>query len=51
VPAWQTPLASQQPLGQLVASQTHAPETQRVPEPQMVPAVPQAQAPLTQRSV
>jgi hypothetical protein len=27
VPAWQTPVASQQPFEQLAASQTHAPST------------------------
>lgn len=40
---------SQQPLGQLVASQTHAPLTQRCPEPHGAP-VPQAHSPSVHRS-
>lgn len=42
-------LPAQQPLGQLVASQTQVPPTQRWPEPHAAP-VPQAQAPLRQLS-
>jgi hypothetical protein len=48
-PLLHTPCASQQPFGQLVASQTHAPETQRWPVAQAAPA-PQAHAPFEQRS-
>lgn len=42
-------LPTQHPLGQLVASQTHAPPTHRCPEPHAAPA-PHAQAPLRQLS-
>jgi hypothetical protein len=42
-------LPAQQPLGQLVASHTHAPPMQRWPVPQAAP-VPHAQAPLRQLS-
>ncbi len=49
VPAWHTPLPSQQPFGQLVASHTQLPAEQRWPAPQTAP-VPQAQAPLVHRS-
>lgn len=49
VPAWQRPMASQQPDGQLVASQTHAPPEHRWPIWQAAPA-PHAQAPEVQRS-
>lgn len=48
-PAWHTPEASQQPEGQLVASQMHPPPEQRCPGWQAVP-VPQAHAPAVQRS-
>jgi hypothetical protein len=41
----QVPVALQQPLGQLVASQTQAPPTQRWPATQAAP-VPQVQVPL-----
>jgi hypothetical protein len=44
VPAWQLPLASQQPVGQLVASHTHAPFTHSCPVAhvaQSPPVVPQ----------
>jgi hypothetical protein len=50
VPAWQWFVASQQPVAQLVESHTQAPFTQRCPEPQSVPPVPQLHAPLRQRS-
>jgi hypothetical protein len=42
-------LPSQQPLGQLVASQTHVPETQRWPVPHGG-SVPHAHSPFVQRS-
>lgn len=45
---WQT-LPAQQPVGQLVASHTHTPLTQRVPAGQF-PVLPQVHAPLTQLS-
>lgn len=41
--------AAQQPLGHEVASQTQAPPTQRLPEPQVGP-LPHAHAPAVQRS-
>jgi hypothetical protein len=44
VPVWQTPEASQQPVGQLVASQTQRPPEQRWPVAQTAPP-PQEQAP------
>jgi hypothetical protein len=44
VPVWQTPAASQQPVGQLVASQTHAPPTQCLP-PMQGALPPQRHAP------
>jgi hypothetical protein len=44
------PLLSQQPLGQLVASQTHLPLTQCWPAAQAEPVVPQTQLPLVQAS-
>ncbi len=34
VPSWQTPLASQQPVGQLSGEHTHTPPTQARPAPQ-----------------
>lgn len=46
-PGWQTPLASQQPVGQLVASHTHAPLTQWSPAPQAA-VPPQRHAPSRQ---
>ena len=49
VPALHWPVASQQPVGQLVASQTQAPPEQRWPTAHAGP-VPQAHAPLVQRS-
>ena len=49
VPALHWPEALQQPIGQLVASQTHVPPEQRCPVAQAAPA-PQAQAPAVQRS-
>jgi hypothetical protein len=50
VPGWQTPAASQQPLGQLVPSQTQVPAEQWRLPPQGGPP-PQEQAPATQESV
>lgn len=49
LPAWQWPVASQQPVGHDAASQTHTPETHCCPAPHAAP-VPQAQPPLVQRS-
>jgi hypothetical protein len=49
VPGWQAPLASQQPLGQLVASQIHAPLLHLVPEGQDG-EFPHMHCPLTQLS-
>jgi hypothetical protein len=49
VPARHWPVASQQPVGQLVASQTHDPPEQRCPATHAAPA-PQAHAPVVQRS-
>jgi len=49
VPGWHTPEASQQPVGQLVASQVQLPLTQRWPAWHWAPD-PHAQAPLVQRS-
>jgi hypothetical protein len=49
LPGWQTPLASQQPPGQLAASQTQAPETQARPAPHGAP-LPQLHTPLKQVS-
>ena len=46
---WQTPLASQQPFGQDIASQTQAPFAQRVPMPHTAP-MPHWQVPLPQLS-
>jgi hypothetical protein len=40
--AWQTPFASQQPFGQLAASQTHAPPTHSAPATQATQAAPPA---------
>jgi hypothetical protein len=40
VPAWQTPVASQQPFGQLAASQTHAPSTHPCPDGHATQAAP-----------
>ncbi len=40
VPLWQTPLASQQPLGQDVALQTHLPASQTLPVAQAMQAAP-----------
>jgi hypothetical protein len=49
VPAWQV-VPLQQPLGQLVLSQTHAPFTQCWPAAQGAPVVPHTQLPLLQES-
>jgi hypothetical protein len=46
---WQLPVLSQQPLGQLVASQTHLPPTQRWPTAHSDPP-PQVHVPLVQVS-
>jgi hypothetical protein len=47
---WQFPVLSQQPLGQLVLSQTHLPPTQCWPAAQGEPVEPQTHAPLVQLS-
>jgi hypothetical protein len=49
VPARHWPVASQQPVAQLVASHTQAPPEQRCPTAHVAP-LPQAQAPAVQRS-
>jgi hypothetical protein len=48
VPAWQTPELSQQPVGQLVASHTHAPPTQRWPSAH-TPELPHAHEPVAEQ--
>lgn len=47
---WQLPMASQQPFGHDVESQTQPPETQRWPLGQALPPGPHEQLPPTQRS-
>jgi hypothetical protein len=50
LPGWQTPLASQQPPGQLEALHAHTPPTQARPAPQAAP-VPHLQTPLVHVSL
>jgi hypothetical protein len=48
VPGLHIPFVAQQPVGHDSASQTHAPETQRRPDPQSLP-LPQWQTPLLEQ--